>query len=93
MKGNFAQRPVSFRSGEQSRAAAPCPTSPGAPITLNIPAVCASINSPAIFLYNLKQNSTSAPVAAGHNEYIPSDFSSKRKSIHILSTLLRHLYE
>lgn len=74
--GNFSQRSVSFWSREQNRAAALRPSSPGAPITLTTRATCASINPPAFFLYDLKQNSTSAEVATGHNKYISSNFSS-----------------
>lgn len=60
------------------KAAASRPSSPGALITLNTPAICASINPQATFLYDLEQNSTSAAVAAGHNKYISGSFSSQR---------------
>lgn len=80
--GPFSQRPVvSFRSREQNKSATSRPSSPGALITLNTlrgetRAVCAPINPPAFFLCNLKQNSISAAVAAGHNKYISSNFGS-----------------
>ena len=77
-RGGKEGRNLSQRSREQNKAATSHPSSPGALITLNTQAICPSINPQAIFLYNLKQNSTSAAVAAGHNKYISSNFGSWR---------------